>query len=526
MAAERRWHARWAPVACLIGLAIAVFVLYRWQLDRAPVYLAHDEVFFGLQAQSVSLSGSDLNGRFLPLFFSDRTYEPGREPISIYLTALMLKMSPLSEQAIRLPTVLVGLVDVVLMFFVARRLFHSDLMALCASAFLALSPAHFFYSRLAVDVIYPLPFVLGWLWLLLRFVEHTTDRLLFASTFVLGLGVYGYASAEVTAPALLLVTCAAATVNRKGSRGRACGVAVAGFIVALLPFLVWHAMHPDRYRGVIKAYGVYDPKLNVLQGLKDVATYSAIGDRVGAYWASLGPGFLFFFGDPSVADSTRHGGLFLLPMAALIAVGLYSLVGHLRSAANWVIVAGFLIAPLASMVNPMLTTRRVLIIVPFGVLIAMDGWRYLASRSKFGVYVIGLIGVLSLYQFAGFYSDYLTDYRLRSSGWFEWNIRGALEQLIALDDERGAKDRIYVNAENPFMPEYLQFYAAKHSHPAFLSRVIVNREVAPDSSGGVILVRQLVHARPDTACAAPVPLRLIATIREPDDTPSFVICTN
>ena len=119
--APRTLRSLW-PAALLMVLVAVTFVLYSWRLDRAPIYLAHDEVFFGLHAQAVSVNGVDMNGRFLPVFFSDRTYQAGRDPVSIYLTALTLKVLPLSERAIRLPTVLVGLLDVILIFAVARRL--------------------------------------------------------------------------------------------------------------------------------------------------------------------------------------------------------------------------------------------------------------------------------------------------------------------------------------------------------------------------------------------------------------------
>lgn len=518
-------RARAGAVVGLIVLVVVTFVLYSWRLDRAPVYLAHDEVFFGLQAHAISVNGSDMNGRFMPMFFSDRTYAAGRDPVSIYLTALTLKLLPLSERTIRLPSVLIGLVDVILMFAVGRRLFGDDRLALCAAAFLALSPAHLFYSRMAVDVLYPVPFVLAWLWLLLKFEASARPRLVFASTFVLGLAVYAYASAVVTAPALLALTCAALVWHSKEDRGHAIAIAVAGFALALLPFVAWHIAHPERYREVVGAYGVYDPKLNVLQGMKDLTTYVAAGDRAGVYWTSFSPSFLFFFGDPGITASTRHGGLFLLPMVVLVAAGFCSFVVRPRSTTDWIVMAGFVIAPLAAIVNRELTARRILVILPFGVFIAMSGARFLISRFRFGLAVVGLIVVLSVYQFVGFYADYLTDYRLRSSAWFEYNIRGAVEQMMALDDQRGGSGRVYIDAENPFISEYVQFYALKSARPAFLARITYNEPPAGAPSGLMIL-RQLVRQSPEAGCSGQIPLRLAAIVREPDDTPSFVICTN
>jgi 4-amino-4-deoxy-L-arabinose transferase-like glycosyltransferase len=43
------------------------------------------------------------------------------------------------------------LIDVLLMYFIARRLFGSDRWALFLAALLVLTPAHIMHSRLAMD---------------------------------------------------------------------------------------------------------------------------------------------------------------------------------------------------------------------------------------------------------------------------------------------------------------------------------------------------------------------------------------
>ena len=145
-----------------------MLAIYAWRLGSAPVYLAHDEVVFALNAQSIAATGRGMEGGWLPLSF----HVAGNywaTPVNIYLTALFLKVLPISETSIRLPGVLIGLVDVVLMYFVARRLFGREVLAIVAAVLLTLTPSHMIHSRLGVDHLYPVPFVLGWLLLLLSF---------------------------------------------------------------------------------------------------------------------------------------------------------------------------------------------------------------------------------------------------------------------------------------------------------------------------------------------------------------------
>ena len=69
--------------------------------------------------------GAICRGRLLPLYFTEPEFPPGRDPALIYVTALGLKVLPFSEAGVRTPTALVAVLNVVLTFFVARRLFQS-----------------------------------------------------------------------------------------------------------------------------------------------------------------------------------------------------------------------------------------------------------------------------------------------------------------------------------------------------------------------------------------------------------------
>ena len=93
----------WAAV-----LVVALVAIYATRLGFAPIYLVHDEVNFSLQAVSVADTGRDLNGRLLPVYFSEPEFTAGRDPMMIYATAVALQVLPLSESAVRLPTALVG----------------------------------------------------------------------------------------------------------------------------------------------------------------------------------------------------------------------------------------------------------------------------------------------------------------------------------------------------------------------------------------------------------------------------------
>lgn len=68
------------------------------------------------------------------------------------------------------------MINIVLTYFVAWKLFARRDAALCAAFFIALTPAHFIHSRVAMDYLHPVPFILGWLYLFARYLNGARER--------------------------------------------------------------------------------------------------------------------------------------------------------------------------------------------------------------------------------------------------------------------------------------------------------------------------------------------------------------
>src|SRR5262249_23654954 len=178
-----------AVVAIAGALVLIAALLYGRRLDYAPPHVEIDEVLIAIDAHSIATTGRDLRGEWLPLY-SQTAEHSWYQPLVIYLTALVLKFAPLSERVIRLPTVTIAIVDIVLMYFVARRTFRSEWLGVVAAGLLALSPGHFIHTRYGMDYVYPVPFILGWLLCLAVYDERRQPWLLAAGMTVLGVGFY------------------------------------------------------------------------------------------------------------------------------------------------------------------------------------------------------------------------------------------------------------------------------------------------------------------------------------------------
>src|SRR5262249_23621454 len=202
--------------------------------------------------------------------------------------ALVLQVLPLSEGVVRIPSMVVGVTSVVLMYFIGRRLFRAEPLAIAAAVLLALTPAHFILSRYALDYLYPLPFVLGWFLCLLTFLDTGRPALLFAGTLLLGLGVYSYIAALVLMPLYFLATCIIAL--REPGRLKLLALCAAGFGLPLLMLGGWLIAHPTAFADTAARYELYDTKhLNALQGMRAFFSYTNVEHLASLYWSFFNP---------------------------------------------------------------------------------------------------------------------------------------------------------------------------------------------------------------------------------------------
>ena len=148
-------------------LAVVAASLYFYRLNDTPMFVGGDETFFAINGKAIATTARDLDGRLMPLFFKIDTHT-WYQPVLVYLIAISFTIAQVSEWALRAPTALIGVIDVLLVYAVGMRLFRNRSYALMAAAMLAMSPAHLILARQALDYVCPLPFVLGWLWCLLK----------------------------------------------------------------------------------------------------------------------------------------------------------------------------------------------------------------------------------------------------------------------------------------------------------------------------------------------------------------------
>jgi 4-amino-4-deoxy-L-arabinose transferase-like glycosyltransferase len=471
------------PLLVLLCLAACGW-LYLHSLDASPVYLSLDEAHFGVHAHALATTGRNLNGDAWPLFID--LADPGGDqpmlpwgstwyhPWLFYAIGAVLQVLPLTEASIRLPMAVGGgVVSSALIYGVAVRLAIPWGIALVAAMMLALCPANLIISRQALDYASPMVFTAGWLWCLSSFVREPGRGWSLALGLVLGLGCYSYVTSWAMMP-LYLVMSWAVFVRTSPNAREAIVMSAVAFGVPLLLLVPWLWLHPGMLANLAAAYGIVDPQNgSVFQRLQGgVPMADVVRHTMSQYWSSFDPSFLFVTGGASRRVSTGQAGVFLLPVAILLPVGAFALLRRgQRSWVGLVLLAGLLAAPVpAALKGTPYAIERMMSVLPFAVLIAAFGLTWMwQARARFGrICAIALV-LAQAVQFAGFYRDYLGDYRVRSAAAYDPTAFTEAAPFL-VDSLAGGAPGLYLASPMYDVSAKWRFFATKLGRADLLSR--------------------------------------------------------
>lgn len=514
--------ARLLSLALVAAVLAAVF--YCAGLNTSPIYLTKDEASYAIQSHAIATTGRDTNGRLMPLFFQEPGFSIGRDPIYIYASALILKARPMEARSLRLPTTIAAVLTIGLIVFVASELFGVAALGAVAAMLLAVTPVFFIRSRAALSVILPVPFQLAWLLCLLYYARDGRLRHLVIGTAALGLGLYSYLSMLLFAPIHLLFSLAEIARHR---RWRHAAVAVGLFGGLLIPLVLWQFSHPGHVTELASSYRVYPAGLTPLQGIKDVLSWSSLTLRSDIYWNAFNPSRLFFAGESSLVDSTRAAGLFPLVFLVLLPIGFYDFLTRPLTVPRLAILSVFVIGPVPGALVGEETIGRYLFVAPMAALVATAALARLWQTGRV-VLRVAAIGMLlsSVWLFAGFYQDYMGDWRIRSARYFGGNLQGAMTTVLTASP---APDLVYLSEGIPYVNVYWDYYRRALGRPDLAGRERGLRLADADWREGTGRAMAIVPGDQDATMVETLRSAgwvVTSEIREPDGgAPTFYVLT-
>ena len=295
-------------------------------------------------------------------------------------------------------------------------------------------------------------------------IEQGSTGLSLIAGLILGVGCYSYVAAWVLMPLLLLLTWIAQYRSRQGA-GRLSIAAGAGFVLPLLPLLPWLWAHPAMLPDTFERYRAPGAEhLSMLHGAMTL---------ISVYVSYFNPTFLFVRGGASLMASTARAGVFLLPVAPLLLLGVYDLITRRRAVPiALILVGGLLLAPIpATLAGEERMTQRALALVPFGVLAATFGFARLqrSPHDAIRVVTVLLLAVVPV-QFAYVYADYFTYYKRRSAIYYDpAALRDAAEYVIA-EDRLARIPVVYLARDLNDISARWRFYVTKDGRETLLQR--------------------------------------------------------
>jgi hypothetical protein len=198
-----------------------------------------------------------------------------------------------------------------------------------------------------------------------------------------------------------------------------------------------------------------------------------------------------------------------------------------RSPVDRLVALGFLTAPLAAclVVPEPYAVDRELAVLPFGVLAATAGVKQMIERGgRWRTAAWWLIAFVPIH-FALFCGEYFGGYRLQSAYWFEFNRRGAIEEILRHDAQEHVPAVYLSTARTPYLEAYWRLYLIKYGRRDLLNRTRYIDTVTPDI-GRIPAGSLLLASRQDYFFEKPIAygeLQTVALIPEPGDPPAFAV---
>lgn len=186
--------AKLRPYLPLILIIILASVLRLWMLGQVPISMSDDEIRLVYSGYSISQTGKDAFGNFLPIVFHmDGASTYGQVPI--YLSSLFFLLLPLNPFVARLPFALSGILSVILLYFVVRKILNNSKIASFSAFAMSISVWNLQMTRFAIEIDIAVVLYLAAILIFLYYKKNL--KTLISSMVLFFLAFYSYAATKV-----------------------------------------------------------------------------------------------------------------------------------------------------------------------------------------------------------------------------------------------------------------------------------------------------------------------------------------
>lgn len=448
----------------LLTIIVLAIFLRLYKLGSAPTSLYWDEASLGYNAYSILKTARDEHGVFMPLtnFGAFGDYKP---PGYIYAAVPSIFTFGLSEFAVRFPSAFFGVLTVIVTYFLAKKLFEVEFIALTSTFFLAISPWHLQFSRAAFEANMALFFSTLGIYLFLKFTKKPFYLIMSGASFVVAM--YTFTGQRLFVPVIAILL--AGFFSKEISKNYKTVIAA----ITLAAILFWplfkfttSTMEGRLRFDEVTIFKDLDPINNSISYRQD-DNFSFFSNLIHNrrffysreylinYFDAFNPAFLFTKGDVNPRLSVQSiGQLYYFDLPMLLA-GVYFLFSK-KQKYRFLIIGWLLISPLGqATARETPHALRMVHILPTYQLISAYGLYQLMALVKFKkVITIALIVLISaslFYYLHMYYFHYLQQY----SGEWQFGYKEAIKAIAPIYNDY---DRVIVTGDlgRPYI--YFLFY--------------------------------------------------------------------
>lgn len=459
-------------------LFLAAFLRF-WQLGDIPQGVTHDEMGYIYNSYLVAKTAKNIHGEFLP-FLTWLTEGFPYMPVPIYFSAPFFWFLPLTSMSGRLSSVLLGIVDVVLLFLLVKYLFKSTSLALLSSLFLAISPWHIFITRSSYDTNFSSFFF--FLGITLFVLGLKKKYLKFFSLISLFLALFSYRGMNAAFGGIVIVLISYGWFVMK-MKLKHLALFILGIILILSIFLFIAKSNAERgyvreaMINTLKMQEEIDTRIRESEGplfirrmYLNKVTY-VIDKWRNNYLESFSPGFLFLRGERDKVTSIWTRGKIYVIDVIVIFIGIYYLL-KINSSSTIFIVGLLLSSALPGMISgPIYASRNFLLSFFFPILSA-GGIFFITkqfSNKLIRYFVIIVLCLIYAYLLGSFLFDYFGRFKLYAAeAWF----KSVKEISVAIEKEKNNYKNVVVATSS--IGELMQYAFYAKIDPAIVQNSVVH----------------------------------------------------
>ena len=430
----------------IIFILIGSF-LRLWKLSNIPPQLTTDEVALGYNAYSILKTGKDEYGKVLPLIFqSYGDYKPG---LYIYFTIPSIAIFGLNEFSTRLPSALGGILTILLVYLIVKKLFKNNKLALISSLVAAINPWLIFFSRGAWEANFSLTLTLLGVYFFLLFLEK--PKYLIFSAFFFALTLLTYQGAKLSSLSVLISLFVAFYKKEWFKEKKYLIISFLVGLVVSLPiifsmfqgktgrlavFSIFSYPRPIEYleaqlnqgnekKGDLNYYLFHSEAFNFVRGI------------FGRYFNNFSGKYLFFEGDyQNQRHSSPYQGQMLIAEIIFLIIGMFSIIKNEDNKSKIFVFLWLLLAPLSASLSrdQVSAVRTINFAIPLVILVSF-GINYLINlKGKYSKLIMCVFGIFYLASFYYYLDSYFIHLPKNNDQFIYNHYKELVEEIAPIKD--------------------------------------------------------------------------------------------